>query len=344
MFQAPGTLLSRRLLQEFYEQTNSNGTEIAHHHQERWVRKIKPLQGMPDKDLSSFKDKGVYLISGGIGKLGLLFAKYLAEQFQARLVLIGRSPLNRKNQVVLDDIQALGGEAIYLQTDVTSLQSVQEMINAAKKSFKAIDGVIHSAGVSSADPVTDITKDRFEQILEAKVQGTINLDRATQKESLDFFVMFSSISALIGDFGSCSYAVGNRFMGRYAALRERWKNRGERSGLSISINWPLWDEGGMEMPAEEEAVYFNYSGMNALSAKEGIDAFLQILHAGMHHIVPVSGDFQKIHRIFQLQEDSAKPRASAGETQLPITVAEKQPEQMRVPTMKNCRQLPRIRN
>ena len=96
------------------------------------------------------------------------------------------------------------------------------------------------------------SKEELESVLEPKVAGVINLDQATLDVDLDFFILFSSVAGSLGNVGQADYACGNAFLDAYAMHRQSLVGRGQRHGRTLSINWPMWKEGGMSIDAETE--------------------------------------------------------------------------------------------
>ena len=245
------------------------------------------------------KQSGAYLITGGLGKLGLLFANHLAEHCQAKLVLVGRS---EPNEQALDSIEALrkkGSQVIYQRADIGDRDQVRTMIEKASESFGTLTGVIHSAGLADSKSIMEHDLESFNQVLASKVIGSMILDEETRDLPLDFFMMFSSVSALIGDLGSGSYACANRFMDEYAVWRQEQVKADKRHGLSVSINWPLWLGGGMDLPEDEQA-FFNFSGIHPLAYKQGLAAFECVLNSGLSQVLVAGGERAKMNRYLKV--------------------------------------------
>ena len=275
------------ILNETSDPANANGREIRYENGCRFIRTMQRFQ--PAGNLSLVPG-GVYLITGGSGGLGMIFARYLAEHYRARLILTGRSPLEKDKLEQLKALENLGAEAAYIRTDISKLAEVKRLITMIRQKYRTIHGVIHSAGVSGGPLVGQSDKASFEKVLQPKVQGLINLDMALGEEKIDFLVMFSSIAAVVGDFGGCSYAVANSFMDRFARFREQLRLEGKRSGKTLSINWALWKEGGLGLgDSELRDYYFKYSGMQALETAWGIKAFRAAMAAEAVQVVVASG-------------------------------------------------------
>ncbi len=271
------------------------------------------LQSARSEDHLPLRQAGVYLITGGAGKLGLLVARDLAERCAARLVLTGRSanptPAQREQ---IDAIVALGVDVRYRAADIADPDSVAALVAYTQAEFGALNGIVHCAGVAGDQPLTTIDDAGFDAMLSPKLEGTVLLDRATAAIPLDFVVAFSSVSALIGDLGAGAYAVGNRFMDSYASWREDERRAGRRHGRMLSINWPLWASGGMEIAGGDASV-FGFSGMQALSVAEGLQTLDALRLTDRAQVFVTVGDPDRIARALRLpgmrREAPATPAA-----------------------------------
>ncbi|GCF07146.1 hypothetical protein KDI_07100 [Dictyobacter arantiisoli] len=257
---------------------------------------------------SLLRQGGTYLITGGLGGLGVLFATYLARMYSARILLLGRSSLDESRQAALASIQAAGGEVLYLQADVCNAIQLREALLQGKERFGPLHGVIHAAGLSGHETILQKSHASFRHTLAAKIQGTLLLDELLAQEPLDFTCYFSSSAAILGDFGAGDYAVGNRFLISYGSLREQWRQQGKRSGKTLVINWPLWREGGMRMDdAEQTQMYLASSGQRYLETAEGLRIFEQLLtQAGTQYLI-LAGQTDRITHFLGLTDDKPAP-------------------------------------
>ncbi|MGW1130840.1 SDR family NAD(P)-dependent oxidoreductase [Streptomyces griseoluteus] len=250
------------------------------------------------------KERGVYLLSGGAGALGLHLAGYLARECRARLVLLGRREPDASLRAEFTALEDAGAEVLYVRCDVADRDGVSRALDAAKERFGSLDGVFHGAGVMGGTGVMEADWADFEGVLAPKTRGTVHLDELTAGEPLDFFVVFSSIAAYVGDFGRGSYAAANRFLDGYVRHREELRTRGMRRGRSVSVNWPYWEEGGMLGELAEDGpaktLYHDHSGMRGLRTEEGIGALLAILESGENQVVVTKGDRKKIERVLRV--------------------------------------------
>ncbi|MGH8079673.1 MAG: SDR family NAD(P)-dependent oxidoreductase, partial [Lysobacter sp.] len=240
------------------------------------------------------KHGGTYLITGGLGGLGILFARHLAEHYRARLAISGRSALDARVEQALEQLRALGAEAVYLQADIADADQTRALIADVKAGFGALNGVLHSAGVN--DDALLIRKDRaqFRRVLAPKVQGTVHLDRFTADEPLDLFVLFSSGAGSFGNVGQTDYAYANAFMDAFADHREAARARRTRYGKTLSIGWPYWQAGGMQLSAADLRRTEERTGLCALPTQIGFDYWNTLLRSGLPRALALYGHPSKI--------------------------------------------------
>ena len=267
------------------------------------VRQVLRWQEAPEdreEPPIAFKDQGVYLITGGMGGLGLLFAgEILAQTRQARVVLTGRSALGAEKQAQLDGLSAQAGRVSYRQVDVSDLDQVTQLIAAIKDEYAQLDGILHCAGMIADSFILKKTGAQFSEVLAPKVAGAYNLDQASRDVELDFFALFSSIAGAMGNLGQADYAVANGFMDRFAAYRTRQMASGERRGRTRSINWPLWEAGGMGVGRASEELVRQTTGMQPMRTATGLRAFYRSLASPDDQMLVVEGALPRITAYLQ---------------------------------------------
>ncbi len=275
-----------------------DGVEVRYsENHQRWIKRLQEVDGGPDTDtIPSLKEKGVYLITGGAGGLGLIFAEYLAKRFKARLVLTGRSELTTEQTNDIQSLNALGAEVIYIQADVSKRSDVENLITQTKSRFNEINGIIHSAGVIRDTLVVKKPSQDLAAVLASKVYGTVYLDDVTSTEPLDFFVVFSSVAAVIGNVGQCDYAYANSFLDNFALWRSGLRASQKRFGKTLSINWGLWEGVGMHVDEPTEKWLAKTWGMYALTPAAGLEAFIKGLAIEPSQFIVISGQRQKINK------------------------------------------------
>ena len=225
------------------------------------------------------KQNGVYLITGGLGGLGIIFSDYLAKRFQAKLVLVGRSVPNARQEETISRLKGYGAEILVLQADVSKLEDMETVVREAKARFSEINGVIHAAGVNRDAFILKKTREQIEAVLAPKVYGAINVDLATHDENLDFFALFSSVAGVLGNVGQSDYAYANHFLDSFAERRDYLRRAQKRSGRTLSIDWPLWEEGGMSIPQDAIALLEKRTGTSPLPTQDGIQYWEDFLRS-----------------------------------------------------------------
>ncbi len=261
-----------------------------------------------------WKDKGVYLITGGAGGLGKAFAKEIMTQSkQATVVLMGRSALDKSQVASLEAMAANEGQVVYRKTDLTNKSSVSKSIAYIVKTYGRIDGILHSAGIIRDNYILLKEKTEFEQVLGPKVQGLINLDHASRDVSLDFLILFSSTSGALGNPGQSDYAVANAFMDGYAHYRNQQVTAKERKGQTLSINWPLWKEGGMQIDELAEKAMYDSTGILPMDRDTGIRAFYGCLSSGLPQTMVIAGDLARARTLI-MKTASVPEITAAGPT------------------------------
>ncbi|RCJ40838.1 hypothetical protein A6770_37330 [Nostoc minutum NIES-26] len=231
---------SQSLFEELW--LNERETQIALRGNQRYVARLvqwfaKDTQ--PKKKSALLNPQATYLITGGLGSLGLLVADWMAKQGAKHLVLIGRSDVSIKAQEILNQLQQAGTQVEICQADVSNQEDVARVLQTIKATMPPLQGIIHAAGVIDDGILEQQNWERLNRAMAPKVKGTWNLHQLTQNLPLDFFVCFSSIASLLGSPGQGNYAAANAFMDALVHHRQALGLPG------LSINWGLWKESGM---------------------------------------------------------------------------------------------------
>lgn len=264
---------------------------------------------------TSFKERGVYLITGGLGGLGVVFAKEILRcAASARIILTGRSILSKERQEFLAQLSrqavAQGGNPIeYRQLDVENPDQVAKLVADILKEYKQLNGIIHSAGMIADNMILNKTPAEFAQVLAPKVTGTVNLDAASSDVGLDFFALFSSAATVIGNSGQSDYAAANGFMDQFAAYRNRLVEGGKRTGQTLSINWPLWQDGGMAIDPASLEMLRRATGMRPMQTATGLRIFHESLAAKCSRTMVLEGDIGTINATLEHAPLAARGRA-----------------------------------
>lgn len=240
-----------------------------------------------------WKEGGVYLITGGTGGLGLIFAKEIASQVKSvTIILIGRSDLNEEKRAKFSAIGSGAVKIEYKSVDVSNKEAVAALVQKIQNDHGGLNGILHSAGLIQDNFLLKKTDKEFKQVLAPKVAGTINLDEATKDVQLDFFVLFSSRSGVMGNVGQADYSTANAFMDAFAQYRHSLGN--QRSGKTLSINWPLWEDGGMSIDNSLERLNDQISGEKPMPTEIGVEALKIALSQQHPQVILIYGHLGRI--------------------------------------------------
>ncbi|MFK3789065.1 amino acid adenylation domain-containing protein [Pseudomonas piscis] len=240
---------------------------------------------------------GVYLITGGLGGIGMIMARAIGSAApRARVVLCGRTPATAPE--ALEKLAQLGPGVEYQALDLAAADQVQRLIDDLIERHGALHGILHCAGITRDALLVDKSAQDFAAVLAAKVAGAQHLDRCSSGLALDFFVLFSSIASVLGNAGQCDYAAANGYLDAFASLRNRQVAAGNRQGRTLAINWPLWQAGGLHMSAGARRLLAERTGIEAMASATGVKAFYQALHSDAEQLMVLAGrDGEKLRAL-----------------------------------------------
>ncbi|MUG94914.1 SDR family oxidoreductase [Scytonema sp. UIC 10036] len=260
VFPESGSKQSQRLMDYLLTELIAPVTDrlIAYRENHRWIKIYEALH--IDESITSqtkLRKGGVYLITGGLGRIGLAMSEYLAKTMQAKLVLIGRKDIPERHQwsqwLLTHDqsnevsqklrkvmmLEELGAEVQVISADVANEQQMQRAIALAKEHFGEIHGVIHAAGINDDAYYTiqETSTNQSQSQFHPKVYGLFVLEKVLRGQNLDFCLLTSSSSSVLGGIGLISYSAANLFMDAYA-------HKHNQTSLFpyISTNWDTWQE------------------------------------------------------------------------------------------------------
>src|SRR5947209_7524110 len=295
---------------------NVSGGEpvVAYREGVRWVQTYRPVRfGVSSVHTPTLRQQGVYLISGGLGNVGLVLATHLATTVQARLVLVGHADLparhaweqwledheatesTRRKIECIQALEELGAEVVVLQADVADQNQMQAVIQQIYERFGDLHGVIHAAGISDEAAfraVQDIGRKECEWHFQPKVYGTYVLERVLEGHTLDFCVVFSSLATVLGGLGFVGYTAANSFLDAFVAQHN------QRAPVPwISVNWDSW-----QVKENPHGALGGTIAAFAMSPEEGVEAFTRLLSSGERQVIHSTGDLQaRIQQWIQLE-------------------------------------------
>ena len=203
------------------------------------VRLPQPIEATTDEVRAPFKSDATYLLTGGLGGLGLSVAKRMAQRGARHLVLAGRSAPNLEALDAIAEMEGLGVHCLPVALDVSDSGQVRQLLDRIAAELPPLRGVMHAAGVLDNGLLIQFERKHFETVSKAKVDGAWNLHAQLGDTELDFFVLFSSLASAIGSPGQSNYSAANSFLD---TLAEHRKSEGKPG---LSIGWGPWSEAGM---------------------------------------------------------------------------------------------------
>jgi NAD(P)-dependent dehydrogenase (short-subunit alcohol dehydrogenase family) len=292
-------------------------TDVAYRNHYRWVKTFNPIRFQEvEHQVPRLRKKGVYLITGGMGQIGLTLARYLAENFNARLILVGRKELPARDQWEqilastgngditalrireIKQMEAWGSQVLTSGTDVTDQAGMEVLISRAEQRFGTINGVIHAAGDTRGAimrSIEHVTPSDCQQQFMPKIYGLLTLEKVLQGKKLDFCWLTSSLSPILGGLGLSAYSAANHFMDTFVKwLRHsNWRN----PQYWISVNWADWK---FTTGKEKSPVGVNRRESGDMKREawwmmpyEGIETFRRILvHNSAQQVVVSTVDLQ----------------------------------------------------
>ncbi|ACK67006.1 Beta-ketoacyl synthase [Rippkaea orientalis PCC 8801] len=271
-------------------------SEVALTPEERYVSKLVPYSANR-QEVNYFGDnEAFYLITGGLGGLGLKLADWMVKQGVKNLVLVGRSQPKPETLQVIADMQKQGVTMDIQQVDVANGEEVAKLL----QKYPNLRGIVHLAGCLDDGVLNNQTWERFTKVMSPKVAGGWNLHFYSQHLVLDFFVCFSSIASLLGSPGQGNYAAANAFLDGLAEYRQSQDLPG------LSINWGPWSETGMAAFLDNKGEKrWSTAGVRFLDISEGFDLLGQLIKANTPQIAVFPVDWSKFLQQFPVYQKTA---------------------------------------
>jgi acyl transferase domain-containing protein/NADPH:quinone reductase-like Zn-dependent oxidoreductase/acyl carrier protein len=262
----------------------------------------------------AIRDDAAYLVTGGLGALGLHTAAWLAERGARQILLLGRSAPTPAASQRIDALRARGIEVDVRQADVSIADDLSFL---GEWKGRPLRGVFHAAGILDDATLPGVDADRLQRLMRPKADGVLNISRATASSNLDLFVLYSSAAAVFGSPGQAAYAGANAFLDAFAHVLQ------SEGRAAVSVNWGAWRDGGMAAGVTEQvASDWEARGIGALSTSEAFSLLEAAAGSGLPQLVAHKTDWTRYFsalgsaRAPALLADLAPSRTSSGPVQV----------------------------
>lgn len=278
----------------------------------QWTETYQEISSKKEPVSHPWKDKGVYLITGGLGGISRVFAQDIVNKVKGPvLILSGRSSLNVEGEELSRQYVANGAQVRYYPMDVSNSEAVDRCVSQVSQEFGTINGIIHNAGVIQDSFILKKSSDELKAVFAPKVKGLVNLDAASKHLKLDWFIISSALAGVSGNIGQADYAAANAFMDAYAVLRNENVKHKKRSGKTVAIDWPLWKDGGMKIHSKDEASLLKQMGISPMRNESGLDALYRCLSLAIDQVIVLHGNTAELKNkwLKPVEEQKAIPAA-----------------------------------
>jgi len=297
-----GSAAGKKLIEAIIGEITAKEPEfiVALRGSNRWLQTYESFKIEVPESTNLAREGATYLITGGLGGLGLAIAEYMSKIAKVNFILTRRSAFperekwmdclsehskNDKTSIKIEQLIQLeknGSKVMVANIDISDLEQMEQLIAHAESVFGTIKGVIHAAGIADNGLIADKSIEVATKVLTPKVKGTLVLDEIFKNRSLDYTVLFSSSSSVLGNAGFIDYCAANTFLDVYA----QYKNNSSQN-FTVAINWDEWDEVGM---AAESNIKDRVR--NKITLKEGLTLLDRIVTAKPSaQVIASSGDF-----------------------------------------------------
>jgi acyl transferase domain-containing protein len=283
----------------FEEISQTDGEDqVAFRADQRYVVRLVQSQHLTPPLPPTFQPDGSYLVTGGLGTLGLLVARWMASQGARRVILMGRTPVpprsawyqleaghpqKRLVQELLQ-LESMGTSIHLAAVDVADEEQLANFLNDYKRDgWPTIKGVVHTAGVVEDELLLRMSTETFTRVLRPKLRGGWLLHSLLKDYPLDFFMLFSSTGSVIASLGQANYASANAFLDALAEYRRA-------QGLpALSIGWGPWSVGMVEQLKLEQ--FYTRRGIELITPEVGMQIMSRVTHQTPAHLVAISANW-----------------------------------------------------
>lgn len=274
----------------------------------RYVEYTSPINiiNKPIKLEKTYKSGDVILVTGGLGGLGIAMTKNILKHSKyVTIVLVGRSILDKAKSEKLKELNNDTNKVVYYDTDISKEKEVKNLIQKILRIHQKLDGVIHCAGVIRDNYIMKKTVEEIKTVFEPKVYGAKYIDEHTKDIALRFFLCFSSLHSL-GNAGQADYAMANAYLDGFIRARNKAVKNGRRQGQSITMNWPYWAGGGMQLSEIAIDLMTGTKGSVPMPTEIGAELMHYAIQLGQEQMFVDLGDYNKIIKQHNIDRYEAK--------------------------------------
>jgi acyl transferase domain-containing protein/NADPH:quinone reductase-like Zn-dependent oxidoreductase/acyl carrier protein len=244
----------------------ANGEHIG-----KIVLNVRDRKAMIQRDEIRLSGNATYLITGGLGGLGLVTAQAFIEHGARHLVLVSRNAASEQVRQAIAELEESGAIISVRQADLSVERQAESLLKEVRETMPPLRGIVHAAGVLDDAVISHLSLENFKNVMAGKVGGALALDAQIGPGDLEFLVYYSSVAGILGTPGQANYAAANAMLD---ALAHRQRTRGIPA---IAINWGTWGEVGLAAAAENRGARIALQGLKPLTRKEGAGLVLKIL-------------------------------------------------------------------
>lgn len=245
--------------------------EVALRGERRYVARLVRRTLPGEHGQRHFRSDGTYLISGGLGGVGLRVAQWMIEQGARHLVLLGRRGPSEVAVTAVNTMRAAGANVYPMQVDVAQERQLADALDKVRDTLPSLRGVFHAAVVLDDGTLLQLNRERFQGVRPPRLDGAWNLHRLTLADPLDYFVLFSSAASLIGSPGQGNYAAASAFLDQLAFYRQ------QQGYPALCVNWGRWGEVG-QATREKRGERLDARGFAGMKPEEGLSILGDLLH------------------------------------------------------------------
>ncbi|MCA9158485.1 MAG: SDR family NAD(P)-dependent oxidoreductase, partial [Planctomycetales bacterium] len=269
-------------------------THIAIRGDKRLVQRLVRVEPPNTVTKNSIRPDASYLVTGGLGGVGVCVAKWLCEQGARSVHLVSRrDPDDELKDELNQWARKHHSEVRFHRADVSIRADVDRVIQGIESDGKPLAGLLHLAGAHRDGAIVNLSWDDFLFTAQSKVSGALHLHEATQSLPLDWFVAFSSVASVVGSPGQANYAASNAFLDSLMHSRRK-------QGLpGLSLNWGPWDEVGMaaQLPASKKRRW-EAMGVSMIQPEQGLQLLSKLIAGDSTQSVVVPADWSKMLCLF----------------------------------------------